>query len=362
MNAGIYIHVPFCAVRCPYCDFYSVRYSADAAKAYTDAVCRNLNALPEDLTADTLYLGGGTPSLLKPDMIAEITATAKAFISKFEEAEISLEANPLTVTKERAVEWRKAGINRLSLGVQSFSEETLRTLGRKHSPAQARQAVQNAVNAGITNLSIDLMIGLKHQDLTALRQELESACALPVTHISVYLLKIEPETPFGQNPPALLTADETADLYLEMDRLLTGAGFEHYEISNFAKPGFASRHNSKYWRCLPYYGIGPGAHSCCDGRRFAVTKDLNAFLSADIQPMNVTDGQALTDGEQIMLGLRLKEGIYPDRFPDVKERLMKAAKPLLPQYLTYQNNQLAMTPTGWLVSNSVLAALLRDIP
>lgn len=362
MNAGIYIHVPFCAVKCPYCDFYSGRYSAKEAADYKNAVCRNLSALPKGLITDSVYFGGGTPSLLPPEMIEEIMDAAAARLSLSDDTEVTLETNPLTVTEERLAAWKQAGINRLSIGVQSFSDETLRLLGRKHSAAQAVNAVLAAHSAGFQNISADLMIGLRHQNSDALRKDLETAVSLPLVHISAYLLKIEPETPFGKDPPELLSSDETADRYLEMHGFLTVSGFQHYEISNFAKKGFASRHNCKYWRGLPYYGIGPAAHSCHDGKRFAVPRDLKAFSAATKQPESVTDEHALTDGERIMLGLRLREGIRPEDFPEVQNRLLKAASTLIPQYLSRENGRLAMTPQGWLVSNSVLAFLLRDIP
>lgn len=362
MNAGIYIHVPFCAVKCPYCDFYSGQYRAKDAAAFTEAVCRNLAALPQAMPADTVYFGGGTPSLLPPEMTGRMLAAAKARLTVLPDAEITLEANPLTVTPERLAAWRAAGINRLSVGVQSFSDETLRLLGRRHTAEQAKKAVLAAHDAGFENVSVDLMLGLSRQDGADLRQELETAVSLQVTHISAYLLKIEPETPFGKQPPALLSPDESADRYLEMHGFLTAAGFRHYEISNFAREGFASKHNCKYWRCLPYYGIGPAAHSCHDGKRFAVPRDLAAFTAAAVQPEEVTDAAALTDGERIMLGLRLSEGICPDDFPASAQQLLKAAAPLIPQYLSAADGRLRMTPEGWLVSNSVLAALLRDIP
>lgn len=362
MKAGIYIHVPFCAVKCPYCDFYAERYSAKAVSDYTDAVCRNLHALPAHLPADTVYFGGGTPSLLPPATLGKMLGAARARLTLSPDAEITLEANPLTVTAERLAAWKAAGINRLSLGVQSFSDDTLRLLGRKHTAEQAVRAVRAATEAGFHNLSVDLMIGLAHQDSSSLRRDLETAVSLPVTHLSAYLLKIEPETPFGTAPPALLSADETADRYLEMHAFLTENGFSHYEISNFAREGFASRHNCKYWRGIPYYGIGPAAHSCRDGKRLAVPRDLAAFITAPLQPETVTDAHPLTDGERIMLGLRLSEGIRPADYPVSEAPLMRAAKPLIPQYLSSEHGRLAMTPQGWLVSNSVLAVLLRDIP
>ena len=359
MSAGIYIHVPFCAVKCPYCDFYSTRFSADAVRSYADAVCRNLRALPHDLQADTLYFGGGTPSLLQGGMLRCFVETARASVQLNPDAEITLEANPLTVTDKNLAAWRDAGINRLSLGVQSFQPDVLAALGRKHTPQQARDAVLRAADAGFRNLSVDLMLGLAMQSPEVLAADLGTAVSLPVSHISAYLLKIEPQTPFAQAHPDLPDDDTAADRWLQMHTFLTQHGFHHYEISNFAKAGSESRHNCKYWRCEPYYGIGPAAHSCHDGKRFAVPRDLTAFCAAEHQPESVTEPQAGTESERIMLGLRLAEGIS---LSDIAARgqLLLRAKPLIPQYLTLDQGRLRMTPEGWLVSNAVLAQILRD--
>ena len=361
MNAGIYLHVPFCAVKCPYCDFYSLPYRKAAAEQYLQAMLRNLRALPPQLPADSVYFGGGTPSLLPAASIAEMLGAVRERCALSADAEITLEANPRTMTAQRLRAWKSAGVNRLSVGVQSFRDDILQTLGRNHTAEQAKEAVLQANTAGFSNLSVDLMLGLPAHTPAVLREELETALSLPITHISVYLLKIEEHTPFGENPPALSDSDETAERWLQMHEILTEAGFSHYEISNFAMPGYESRHNCKYWRCVPYYGIGPGAHSCHDGVRTAVPRDLQIFNLAELQPETVTDANPLTDDERIMLGLRLGEGIRPADYPAAEQELLRAAKPLIPQYLREENGTLRMTPEGWLVSNAVLAQLLRRI-
>lgn len=361
MKAGIYLHVPFCAKKCPYCDFYSVSYRSETAAAWHRAVLRNLAALPEGLQADSVYYGGGTPSLVPPDMLSEQLEAIAQHCNLSADAEITLEANPRTVTDARLHIWKAAGINRLSVGVQSFHDSLLRTLGRAHTAQQARAAIVRAADAGFTNLSADLMLGLSAQTPEMLEAELDAACALPITHLSVYLLKIEPETPFAANPPQISDGDEAADRWLQMHAKLTASGFSHYEISNFAKPGYESRHNCKYWRGAPYYGIGPGAHSLRGGKRTAVPRDLEAFLRAEIQPETVTDDTPMTDSERIMLALRLREGLCLSDVPQSRAALLKAARPLIPAYLTLSGERLAMTPEGWLVSNSVLTALLAEI-
>ena len=357
--AGIYVHVPFCAVKCPYCDFYSQRYDRQTVQDYTDAVCRNLRALPEGLHADTLYFGGGTPSLLSGEQLLRMTETARETVLLADDAEITLEANPLTVTDSALAAWKAAGINRLSLGIQSVQHDVLRILGRRHTPEQAKAAVKRAQDAGFANLSADLMFGLKIQSADCLADDLNALTALHIPHISAYLLKIEEHTPFAENPPALCDDDAQADRYLQMHRTLTAAGYTHYEISNFAQEGYESRHNCKYWRLHPYYGIGPAAHSCHDGKRFAVPRDLVKFCADARQTEDVTEPEAESFTERVMLGLRLREGIRTDSLPDAeRDRLLRRAKPLMPDYLTLADGRLTMTPQGWLVSNAVLTAIL----
>lgn len=360
MKAGIYIHVPFCAVKCPYCDFYSVRYSAAAVQDYAAAVCRNLAALPENLQADTVYFGGGTPSMLPAALLAEMLETAAKRCDLAADAEITLEANPLTATPQNLVAWRKAGINRLSLGVQSFDAEILHILGRKHTPEQALAAVHRAADSGFRNISVDLMLGLSRQTKTLWARELETAATLPVTHISAYLLKIEEGTPFAAAPPQMPDDDTLADRWMQMHETLTARGFLHYEISNFAKEGYESRHNCKYWRLEPYYGIGPAAHSCFGGKRYAVPRDVSAFCSDTLKNMKITEDDAETESERIMLGLRMQEGISLGALPQSREQLLRRAKPLIPRFLQLDDQNLRMTPEGWLVSNSILAQLLAD--
>ena len=360
-KAGIYIHVPFCAQKCPYCDFYSGAYNAGKAASYTDAVCRNLAALPEHLPADTVFFGGGTPSLLSSVHLERMLEAIRQRCELSADAEITLEVNPLTATENKLRDWLRIGINRLSFGTQSFQPDVLRILGRRHTTEQGIAAVQRACDAGFRNISIDLMLGLCQQTEAVWLSDLEQAAALPVTHISSYLLKIEPNTPFGSNPPQMLDDDASADRWMQMHEVLSEKGFSHYEISNFAKPGFESRHNCKYWRLHPYYGIGPAAHSCCGGKRYAVPPDLDAFCAAPLQPAEITESHADTEAERFMLGLRLAEGVNLSALSVSKERLLRNAEPLMPRLIRKKDNRLCMTPEGWLVSNAVLVRLLSGI-
>lgn len=357
---GIYIHVPFCAKKCPYCDFYALPYRRDTVSAYVDALCRNITALPASLTVDTVYLGGGTPSLLSGDALLRILQCLRQRISVTQDAEITLEANPCTMTPKALSAWKTAGINRVSVGVQSFVDAELKLLGRNHTAKKAIAAIENAALVGFKNLSLDLMLGTPLQTAESLAQSIRTALALPITHLSAYLLKIEEGTPFGQSPPEIADADTAADYYTQLSSAMRDAGFVHYEISNYAKHGFESRHNCKYWLCQPYIGLGAAAHSCYHGKRSFVPDDLQGFLLSPLQTECEEFPIACDDEERIMLGLRLSKGISPDDFPHKKEQLLRKAAPLIPRYLTYHEGRLALTEDGMLVSNAVIVHLLDE--
>ncbi len=358
---GIYIHVPFCAKKCPYCDFYSLPYRKTAVGAYVDALCRNLWALPSHIIADTVYFGGGTPSLLTEDALKRIMAALHHAVTVTADAEITLEANPCTMTAKALAGWYSAGINRLSVGVQSFCDEELRLLGRNHSAQQAAEAICRAADAGFANISADLMLGTPMQTEDSLAESIAKAVALPVQHLSAYLLKIEEGTAFWQNPPAVADDDTAAERYAQLSAAMAAAGFAHYEISNYAIPGFESRHNLKYWRCEPYIGLGPAAHSCYGGKRTYVPASLQDFLNAPLQPVQVESETACDAEERIMLGLRLQEGICPDDFAEIRDALLRLAKPLIPQFLQLREGRLHLTEKGMPVSNAVIARLLQAL-
>ncbi len=357
---GIYIHVPFCAKKCPYCDFYSLPYRRDTVAAYVDALCRNINALPDDLIADTVYFGGGTPSLLNSDALQHVMQSLKNRIIITQDAEITLEANPCTMTPKALSGWKMAGINRLSVGVQSFIDAELQQLGRNHTAQAAVSAINNAAEIGFENISLDLMLGTPSQTPESLAASIQTAISLPITHLSAYLLKIEEGTPFGEAPPDIADADTSADYYTQLSVAARAAGFVHYEISNYAKPGYESRHNCKYWLCQPYIGLGPASHSCFQGKRSFVPDDLHGFIATPLQIECEESPVACDDEERIMLGLRLAQGIDLVDFPLCKAKLMQRAAPLLPKYLTHHNGRLALTESGMLVSNAVIVQLLGD--
>lgn len=346
-NPGLYIHVPFCRKKCPYCDFYSVGFREDLAEQYADAVLRNLRYYNERF--DTVYFGGGTPILLArqiPRILAEVHRTASA--------EVTVECNPLEMDKETLKILRGCGVNRLSVGIQSAVDEELAALGRTHTFEQARQAVLTANKVGFYDISADIMIGTPGQTAETLTRTIGELGDLPLTHISAYMLKIEPNTVFGKKPPALPDEDETAELYLSAVCLLENARFMQYEVSNFARRGMTSRHNLKYWRREEYIGIGAAAHSFYKGKRFAVARNLREFIASEHQTEAITDSAPDELEERIMLGLRLTEGI-----PKELWSLIQSGLPLIPkQYYKIENDRLSLTADGFLVSNEIISTLL----
>ncbi len=350
MNKGLYIHIPFCRRKCLYCDFYSVALEDGYARRYTDAVIRNIQAYGGSF--DTVYFGGGTPILLAPYLGEMLRAADIA-----EGAEITAEANPCEMTDAALEELLKAGVDRISVGIQSFCDTELQALGRRHDSETAEKAILRAKAAGFTNISADLMLGVPHQTSDSLAKSLERMAELPITHISAYMLKVEENTPFGRNTPVLPDEDETADMYLQTVSALAQHGFHQYEISNFAKDGCECRHNQKYWHAEEYLGIGPAAHSFLDGRRFGVPRDLNTFLSAERQQEQLTEEAPDPTEERIMLGLRLSEGI-----PETLWRPLEAALKRVPKnYYSINDGRLRLTAEGFLLSNEIISLLLSEL-
>lgn len=347
-DRGLYIHVPFCVRKCPYCDFYSTTGSEELRRDYAQAVVRNLRNYTEQF--DTVYFGGGTPNLLAEHM-PEIMAAVNAAPG----AEISAECNPAS-TDERALGMMKrAGINRISVGVQSLQDGELRKLGRLHSSAQAEELIQTAHKAGFGNISADVMLGIPGQTAGSLTDTIERLAGLPIRHISAYMLTLEPATPFGKNPPHDMADDEKmADLYALCQELCEKHGFAQYEISNFAREGSECRHNLKYWRDGEYLGIGPAAHSFYDGKRFAVPRDLRGFMASERQPVEITDDSPGDYDERVMLGLRISEGIPEELYKPIRSALR-----LIPEdYYRLENGRLRLTGKGFPVYNYIVSLLL----
>lgn len=361
-DLGIYIHVPFCGKKCGYCDFYSVGYTRQTAEEYVSAVLRNIRHYGDtERKVSTVYFGGGTPSLLTSVQIGSIIDEIRNCFSIDEQAEITIEANPCTLSAEKLSELRNTGVNRLSIGVQSMIDSELKMLGRVHSAERAEQAVLDAHRAGFENISCDLMIALPGQKPDSLRYSAEKLTSLPIQHISAYILKTEEGTPFDCEDIKLRLPDEdgTAELYLEMVRLLEERGFMQYEVSNYARAGFESRHNCRYWKCEDYLGIGPAAHSCYNGRRFAVERDIAKFISDDVQQVTVTDESPCGFEEYAMLRLRLKEGLHLGYFPEHRADIERKLPPLVKDgYAETDGERVWLTPKGFLMSNSVIEYLV----
>ena len=313
---GLYVHVPFCVSKCPYCDFYSLPgVDDDRLDAYTAAMERAMQQAHEryPAPADTLYFGGGTPSLLDGRRLARLIDRAAALWG-LKNAEITLEANPGDPLGELLSAFASAGGNRLSLGMQAVTPEELQSLGRRHSHCQTEQAVEAAHRAGIDNLSLDIMLGIPRQTTETALAAVAEAARLGASHLSAYLLKIEEHTPFAARRDQLALPDEeaVADRYLAVAEAAEAAGFAQYEISNFAHPGRESRHNLKYWNQQPYLGLGPSAHSYLDGQRWYYPRDLTHFLAGGAPLPEDPDDEMLPDGspaEYLMLRLRLREGV-----------------------------------------------------
>ncbi|MDR0947315.1 MAG: radical SAM family heme chaperone HemW [Ruminococcus sp.] len=345
---GLYIHVPFCKRKCRYCDFYSVTRT-DLTEDYVKAAIRNIKTYG-DIIFDTVYFGGGTPSLLSPNQIGEILRCADLAA----DCEITLECNPNSAAEEIFKSFAETGINRISIGVQSLCDETLLTLGRLHNAETAVKTLMAAVKI-FKNVSADLMIGLPGQTVYDIQTSIKTFAEIGLNHISIYMLKIEADTPFYKNPPEdLPDEDRVAELYLETVKTAEENGFCQYEISNFAKPGYESKHNTKYWECNEYIGIGPSAHSYYGGKRFAVKRDLGDFLNAPVQNTYITDENPGSADERIMLNLRLTQtGIKTA--PALTEKILPFIKA---GFLKTDNERLTLTPQGCLVSNPIIGEII----
>jgi oxygen-independent coproporphyrinogen-3 oxidase len=361
-NIGLYVHVPFCKHKCNYCDFYSLP-SAVNGKSYAIQVAETLVKMGEQYpyVADTLYFGGGTPTMLTKEDLTLMIKQAKSTFHLQESAEITCEINPGVGYPTTVEDLAEIGVNRLSVGLQSAVAQELQQLGRRHTVQDAKDLVLRAKKAGIPNISLDLMWGIPGQTVASALQSLEFVLSLNPTHISAYMLKIEENTPFGKNPPVLPTEDTVCDIYEKCCKALEQAGFPRYEISNFAKQGFESRHNLKYWNCENTLGIGPAAHSFVDGKRFYYPRDLQGFMQGELP---IDDGFGGDFTEYAMLQLRLAKGLQrlecEKRFGHaIPEKILKKAKPLVEHGLmAFDGDALSLTTKGNLVSNEILATIL----
>lgn len=367
-NIGLYLHVPFCKSKCPYCDFYSFSGKDEQKDEYVKALQRKFLSSISTLQADcgckanTLYIGGGTPSVLGAKRLESLVNTCNSgFLT--DDAEITVECNPHGLDKDFFKILHNCGVNRISMGLQSAIDKERRVLGRLSDRKQVENAVKSAQFAGFENITLDVMLGVPEQTEKSLNETLEFCIALGVPHISAYILKLEENTHFykNQNKYNFPDDDLTADLYLQMCEKLESNNIMQYEISNFAKKGFESKHNLKYWHCDEYLGLGPSAHSFLNGKRFYYGRDFDAFLK-DNSPIPDGDGGDFT--EFAMLALRLVEGLQENKVFErfghsIPKEIYEKAKIFIENgYMTADENGLAFTRKGFLMSNTILAEIL----
>jgi len=383
-HVGAYVQIPFCQTKCTYCNFHTGVFSKELYAPYVRAVCREIAEYPRllrengiasvpDSAVDTLYFGGGTPSLLEPSNLAQIIeAIRAAFPSQFDE--VTLEADPETISPENASAWLDAGFNRISMGVQSFDDAELRAAGRMHRRADVFRATKILRDAGFANLSFDLIAGLPHQTDRSWQDSVEQLLRLRPEHVSIYMMEIDEGSRLGlevlqsgerYSAKALPTDDAMATYYEQGCAKLAAGGYEHYEISNWALLGFESRHNLKYWRREPYFGFGAGAHSFNGSQRWANAHDPAAYADTVLRgrfPVEqlemVSQGQALE--EELFLGLRQLAGID---LKCIEEKYGASLRPrvddLVAQGLVEWNGpRLRLSPERLTVSNEVFVHLL----
>ncbi len=362
---GIYIHVPFCNKKCNYCDFFSAEKSSDAMDKYTEKVIDFIEENKDkykDKTVDTIYFGGGTPSLLETHRIIKLLKSIKSNFSVSSDCEITLEANPATTDSLDLVALRQEGINRVSLGMQSIHKDELLCLGRSHKHEDVKIALRDLRNSGIHNISLDVMLGIPLQTMDSLRETLDFCVSENIPHISTYMLKIEKNTPFYKNPEGYIFADNDtqADLYEFTSEYLIKNGYRHYEISNFCKNDSLSKHNMKYWELKDYLGIGPSAHSMVNGERFYIPRNFEDFYNNII----VSDGKGKTAEEYLMLSLRTDKGFvfsdYEKMFGNkAPYELIKEALVLEKHGLIHADDKcIRLTEKGFLLSNTIILDLL----
>ena len=379
MNGGmeLYLHMPFCVRKCAYCDFLSFPTDQETQNLYTRRLREDIDAMGKkygDIPVETIFIGGGTPSVPDSALIIGIMEHVRKAFHVAEGAEISMEANPGTVTREKLTDYRRAGINRLSFGLQSANDRELKLLGRIHTWAEFLESFHLARECGFTNINIDLMSALPGQTRESWKDTLKRVTDLNPEHISAYSLIIENGTPFGEKYGSeegrklLPDEDSEREMYHETKRFLRDCGYERYEISNYAKPGRACRHNIGYWTGVPYLGLGLGASSYMDGCRFVVNSDMKQYLEE--KPGMFTDVEKLTkkdmEEEFFYVGLRMTAGVSLSEF---ERRFGVSAKDVYPGLMetfveekaaAFQGDRFVLTDYGLDVSNYIMAQFLQD--
>ena len=371
---GVYIHIPFCRAKCDYCDFYSLPDREGQMDDYLKALITHIREtapMARGWQADTIYIGGGTPSVFGAKRLGILLNELRRRLDVPRDAEITCEANPESADLQFLKAIRRAGVNRLSLGMQSACDTELRSVHRLHDYRQVVEAVENARKVRIRNLSLDLIYGLPGQTMESWKESVEAALGMAPQHLSCYGLKVEPGTPLDgrvMRGEVLPDDDLQADMYLWTVERLARAGYAQYEISNFARPGFQSRHNLKYWMGRPYVGFGPGAHSDFGGRRYSFVRDLDKYTSGILGGGAVIDDDQIIPhrergGEYLMLRLRTTRGIeeweyrreFSMNFDPLEQKLEEYERQ---GWAARNDGRWRLTPKGFLVSNQLIGDLM----
>ncbi len=376
-SVGLYIHIPFCARKCNYCVFYSLACSKkENLSDYVSIICTQLEReahLYKDCVFDTIFLGGGTPSLLEGADISRLCDAIRAHLKVSDGAEFSIEVNPGTISAEKLLSYKKCGINRISVGLQSSSDKELGVLGRIHTRSEFEHSYSLIKEAGFDNVNIDIMYALPEQKIAELRDTLDYVASLNPAHISAYCLKIEDGTPFSKMELSLPDEDTQYEMYLSLCERLLELGYEQYEISNFAKKGARCVHNLKYWQSQEYVGLGPSAHSFFDGVRYFYDDNLDAYKSeicnGGTPTRRTEDCPALSEGEKMdeytMLALRLSDGVdaleFKRRFGIEFERAYDIRRYVDSGHIIKGDNSYHFSSKGFFVSNYILSDILKSI-
>ena len=361
---GLYVHIPFCASKCPYCDFFSGKGSEKEFENYMSVLKDKIGywSSRTNRQLTTIYFGGGTPSVIGTERLSSLLETIHQHFNVSDNAEITCEVNPDSGKTLDFNRMKQAGFNRISVGMQSALVNEQKALGRIHTTKDVIDTIERVKSAGIDNISLDLMLGIPFQTKESLRQSIDFCASCGVKHISCYLLKIEAGTRFDEMRDTIAVADEDgqAELYLYAVEYMEQLGFHQYEISNFSLPGYESRHNSAYWQCGEYIGIGPSAHSFFEGKRFYYGRSMEDFE----KNIAIPDGAGGDEEEYILLSLRLKSGLvfsyfeqrYGHAFP--QDKLLKASGYVRQGWMELDNDHLCFTPKGFLLSNAIISELI----
>lgn len=376
-NLGLYIHIPFCKQKCNYCDFYSLGCRESKIPDYIEALCEHIKReapLYKEYKIDTIFFGGGTPSLIESRDFERLAITIKNSFKITQDAEFSLEANPGTLTKEKLSCYIKNGVNRISIGLQSTNNEELKCLGRIHDLKKFKESYTIARESGLNNINIDIMYGLPNQKISDFAKTIKDVCEFNPEHISAYCLKIEENTPFYKirNSLILPNDDEEYEMYIYLCNELKKQGYEQYEISNFSKKGSRCIHNLKYWLSKEYIGFGPSAHSYFNGKRYFYENNVEKYIKClecvdKLPKKHYEDETSLKDNsmdEYVMLKLRLSDGVDEQDFKrmfgtEFIEEYPQILKYLTDEFIVYRNGAYSFTPKGFFVSNYILAQILH---